>query len=76
MIVPNKVISFSESIIGKMPIIIKCLSKEEMTLKELFFTTQDYFEIDEFIYALDVLFLLDAIKVDMDKGVIIYVNKD
>ncbi|GIP62691.1 hypothetical protein J32TS6_12460 [Virgibacillus pantothenticus] len=76
MIVPNKVISFSESIIGKMPIILKCLSKEEMTLKELFFTTQDYFEIDEFIYALDVLFLLDAIKVDMDKGVIIYVNKD
>ncbi|MEC1791038.1 hypothetical protein P9D84_06435 [Bacillus vallismortis] len=76
MIVPNKVISFSESIIGKMPIILKCLSKEEMTLKELFFTTQDYFEIDEFIYALDVLFLLDAIKVDMDKGVIIYVKKD
>ncbi|MGX4767975.1 ABC-three component system middle component 7 [Bacillus mojavensis] len=76
MIVPNKVISFSESIIGKMPIIIKCLSKEEMTFQELFFTTQDYFEIDEFIYALDVLFLLDAIKVDMDKGVIIYVNKD
>jgi hypothetical protein len=76
MIVPNKVISFSDSIIGKMPIILKCLSKEEMTVKELFFTTQDYFEIDEFIYALDVLFLLDAIKVDIDKGVIIYVNKD
>ncbi|CAH0222380.1 hypothetical protein SRABI96_02444 [Peribacillus sp. Bi96] len=77
MIVPNKVISFSESIIGKMPIILKCLSKEEMTVKELFFTTQDYFdEIDEFIYALDALFLLDAIKVDFDKGVVTYVNKD
>lgn len=77
MIVPNKVISFSESIIGKMPIILKCLSKEEMTVKELFFTTQDYFdEIDEFIYALDALFLLDAIKVDIDKGVVTYVNKD
>ncbi|UQZ92132.1 ABC-three component system middle component 7 [Bacillus safensis] len=76
MIVPNKVISFSESIIAKMPIILKSLSREEMTLKELFFTTQDYFEIAEFIYALDVLYLLEAIKVDTDKGVIIYVNKD
>ncbi|MDR4888839.1 hypothetical protein RGU12_15095 [Fredinandcohnia sp. QZ13] len=77
MIVPNKVISLSESIIGKMPIILKCLSKEEMTVKELFFTTQnDFDEIDEFIYALDVLFLLEAIKVDIDKGVVTYVNKD
>lgn len=77
MIVPNKVISFSESIIGKMPIILKCLSREEMTVKELFFTTQEYFdEIDEFIYALDALYLLDAIKVDIDKGVVTYVNKD
>ncbi|SFJ54441.1 hypothetical protein SAMN02799624_04932 [Paenibacillus sp. UNC496MF] len=77
MIVPNKVISFSESIIGKMPIIIRRLSKQDMTVKELFFTTQDYFEeIDEFIYSLDVLFLLNAIKVDFDKGVVTYVRKD
>ncbi|WP_342503881.1 ABC-three component system middle component 7 [Lysinibacillus sp. FSL L8-0126] len=77
MIVPNKVINFSESIIGKMPFILKCLSKEEMTVKELFFDTQDYFDdIDEFIYALDALFLLDAVTVDFDKGVVTYVNKD
>lgn len=77
MIVPNKVISFSESIIGKMPIILEYLSKQDMTVKELFSTTQDYFEeIDEFIYSLDVLFLLNAIKVDFDKGVVTYVRKD
>lgn len=77
MIVPNKVISFSESVIGKMPIILEYLSKQDMTVKELFFTTQDYFEeIDEFIYSLDVLFLLNAIKVDFDKGVVTYVRKD
>ncbi|BDH62498.1 hypothetical protein MTP04_26280 [Lysinibacillus sp. PLM2] len=77
MIVPNKVISFSESIIGKMPIILEYLSKQDMTVKELFFTTQDYFEeIDEFIYSLDVLFLLNAIKVDFGKGVVTYVRKD
>ncbi|WLV24109.1 hypothetical protein QR721_10735 [Aciduricibacillus chroicocephali] len=77
MIVPNKVISFSESTIGKMPIILEYLSKQDMTVKELFFTTQDYFEeIDEFIYSLDVLFLLNAIKVDFDKGVVTYVGKN
>lgn len=77
MIVPNKVVRFSESIIGKMPIILEYLSKQDMTVKELFFTTQDYFEeIDEFIYSLDVLFLLNAIKVDFDKGVVTYVRKD
>lgn len=77
MIVPNKVISFSESIIGKMPIILEYLSKRDMSVKELFSTTQGYFEeIDEFIYSLDVLFLLNAIKVDFDKGVVTYVRKD
>ncbi|WP_282035201.1 ABC-three component system middle component 7 [Metabacillus indicus] len=77
MIVPNKVIRFSESIIGKMTIILELISKQEMTIKELFFTTQDYFEeIDEFIYSLDVLFLLDAINVDFAKGVVTYVRKD
>ncbi|MEK4791091.1 MULTISPECIES: ABC-three component system middle component 7 [Bacillus] len=75
MIVPNKVIRFNESIIGKMTIILNFLSEKEMTVKELFFITQDYFdEIDEFIYSLDALFLLDAIQVDFDKGVVTYVN--
>jgi dynactin complex subunit len=77
MIVPDKIIRFNESIIGKMPIILKNISRRDMTIKELFSTTQDYFEeIDEFIYSLDVLFLLDAIKVDLDKGVVTYVRKD
>lgn len=77
MIVPNKIIRFSDSIIGKMPIILEYISKQDMTVKELFFITQDYFdEIDELIYSLDVLFLLDAIKVDFDKGVVTYVSKD
>ena len=75
MIVPNKVISFSESIIGKLPAILNYLSKRKMTVEELFLTTKDKFEeVDEFIYALDVLYLLDAIEVDFDKGVVTYVE--
>lgn len=77
MLVPNKVISFSESIIGKMTIILDYIIKNEMTLQDLYFATQDHFEeIDEFIYSLDVLFLLDAINVDFNKGVVTYVKRD
>lgn len=78
MIVPNKVIRYSESIIGKMTIILDYISEEKvMTIKDLFLSTQDSFEvIDEFIYSLDVLFLLDAIKVDFNKGVVTYVKND
>ncbi|MCY8175647.1 hypothetical protein MOE00_02545 [Bacillus inaquosorum] len=77
MIVPNKVIRFSDSVIGKMPIILENISEKEMKIKELFFTTQNHFdEIDEFVYSLDVLYILDAIKVDFDKGVVTYVSKD
>lgn len=77
MLVPNKVISLSESIIGKMTIILEYIIKNEMTIQELYFATQEHFgEIDEFIYSLDVLFLLDAIKVDFNKGVVTYVKRD
>lgn len=77
MIVPNKVVSFSESIIGKMLCILQQLSKKEMTIHQLYLKTQDQFEeIDEFIYSLDVLFLLDAIQVDLNEGVVKYVKRN
>ncbi len=77
MLTPNKVNRFSESIIGKMTFVLKQISKQEMTINELFKSTQHYFEeIDEFIYSLDVLYLLDTIHVDFNKGVIKYVNRN
>ncbi|MEC1680331.1 hypothetical protein P9E06_12980 [Bacillus mojavensis] len=77
MLVPNKVISFSDSIIGKMTVILDDLSENEVSIQELFNNTKEQFdEIDEFIYSLDVLYLLDAIKVDLNKGVVSYVDKD
>lgn len=77
MIVPNKIIRFNESIIGKMLIILKGLSQEEMSIRELYLSCEEHFdEMNEFIYSLDVLFLLDAIHVDFDKGVVTYVERD
>jgi len=77
MILPNKVISFSDSIIGKMPIILKKLSYKECLIHELYIATEERFDgVEEFIYALDVLYLLDAITVDFEKGVVKYADKD
>jgi len=75
MIVPNKVITLDESIIGKMVILLEKLKGENFSINELFFETQEHFEeIDEFIYSLDVLFLLDKIQVDFSRGAVIYVS--
>jgi hypothetical protein len=77
MIVPNKVVRFNESIIGKMLIILEKLTIEEETIENLYLDTQNYFEdIDEFIYSLDVLYLLDAIQLDFNRGVVNYVKAD
>lgn len=77
MIVPNKVISFSESIIGKMLYILQHVSSKEMTIQQLYLKTQDQFEeIDELIYSLDVLFLLNAIQVDLNEGVVKYAKRN
>ncbi|HDR7914780.1 hypothetical protein COL40_11665 [Bacillus toyonensis] len=77
MIVPNKVIRFNESIMGKMIILLKELSVKDMRVEELYVNNQEHFdEIDEFIIALDVLYILEAIQVDFDKGEVKYVKRD
>ncbi|MFG6497269.1 hypothetical protein P8610_18040 [Fictibacillus sp. UD] len=77
MIVPNKVISYSESIIGKMLNVLERISEDEVSIEHLYSSTQEYFEeVDEFIYSLDVLYLLDVIQVDFNKGVVKYVKRD
>ncbi|MGP0578528.1 MULTISPECIES: ABC-three component system middle component 7 [Paenibacillus] len=75
MIIPNKVINYNDSIINKMLVLLTELSQSNFQIKELYFSTQNSFEeIDEFIYSLDVLYILNAIDVDFDKGVISYVE--
>jgi hypothetical protein len=77
MIVPNKVTSFNESIIGKMTCILTILKEKDISIVELYRRTQQYFEeIDEFILSLDVLYILYTIEVDFDKGVVKYVKRD
>ena len=76
MIYPNKHIRFEDSIIYKMISILE-KGNYEMNIHELFDSTKKKFKnADEFIYSLDVLYVLDMIEVDFAKETIKYVKRD
>ena len=67
MIYPNKHIQFEESIIYKMIFLLEAQEYSEITINELFTNTITKFQnADEFIYSLDVLYILDEIEIDFE----------
>jgi hypothetical protein len=77
MIYPNKHIRFEESIIYKMIYILEAQEYSEMTISELFTKTISKFQnADEFIYSLDVLYILDEIQIDFENEIIKYVKRN
>lgn len=77
MIYPNKHITFEESIIYKMISILENNAENEVDIHELFSRTKKKFKnADEFIYSLDVLYVLDMIEVDFSKETVKYVKRN
>lgn len=77
MIVPNKLISYKESIIHKMISLIRDEENENISILDLYIEYKhNYSCIDEFIYSIEVLYILDAIDIDFDRGEISYVKRD
>ena len=75
MIYPNKHIRFEESIIFKMISILELENHFPIDIKKLYSLTKAKFnDIDEFIVALDVLFVLDKIEIDFENEQINYVR--
>lgn len=69
MIVPNKATPLRESILFKMLAILE-KDFEEIGLLELYDEVSHLFEgIDEFVFSLDVLFIIEKIKVN-EKGIL------
>lgn len=63
MIIPNKIVSFEHSILGKSRYILSALNREPSNLQKIFTDVRIHFEdINEFVLALDVLFSLDYIS--------------
>ncbi|BBM67079.1 MULTISPECIES: ABC-three component system middle component 7 [Vibrionaceae] len=70
MIVPNKIISIDESVIYKAAKLLPKINNDAQ-ISELYTKNKRLFvDIPDFIEALDVLFALNKIDVDLDNGVI------
>ena len=68
MITPSKTISFKDSTTFKMLHILD-IQFEEIPIGELYKNTKRKFlGLDEFIFALDVLYILGEIDVDLELG--------
>lgn len=77
MIVPNKVIKFEDSIIGKIQFILKEMKDGKIDIKKIYYNNIKNFEdINDFIIALDVLYILDVIKYNEKEGEYYYVEAD
>jgi ABC-three component (ABC-3C) system Middle Component 7 len=70
MIVPNKFISFDKSVLSKLHLVLDA-DFEYISISELFLKTSKYFEdVSEFIFSLDVLYVLGKIEFDRKTGIL------
>jgi len=74
MITPNKFISFDESVLSKLETILD-VGSDEIEIGRLYEVTSEKFdEIDQFMYAIDILYILGRIEVDFANRIVKYVN--
>ncbi|TKJ91417.1 hypothetical protein PaeCFBP13512_08725 [Paenibacillus sp. CFBP13512] len=77
MIIPNKVLKFQDTIMSKMLIVLSELIEHEQTISELYENTNDQLDsIEEFIYSIDTLYLLDAIEINWESRMVNYVKRN
>ncbi len=77
MILPNKLIRFEDSIISRIPCLLKKVEASDQNLMGLYEDTKKSFaDINQYILTLDVLFVLGKIKLDKESRNITYVASD
>lgn len=76
MIFPNKFIKYEESILFKMLSVLEiCQEKKVIGFSELYTLSENKFScVDEFIYSIDILHILDTIEIDFTSNQITYVE--
>ncbi len=77
MILPNKLISFQDCILAKTVYILEKISDSDFSVIGLYEQVETHFEdLNEYMLALDVLYVLDKIKYNEGLQVIQYVEKN
>jgi len=70
MLVPNKVISINESGIFKAAKLLEKIENEILVTDLYTKFKRDFIDIPDYINALDILFILQKIDLDIENGVI------
>lgn len=77
MILPNKLVSFQDCILAKTIYILEKISDSDFSLIELYEQVETYFEdINEYMLALDVLYVLGKVQYNEELQVIQYAEKN
>lgn len=71
MIIPNKFVTFGESALGKVDKIYNSFD-ESVSVSELYAKSQKVVtSLDQFMYAIDILYLNDKININFHTGVVV-----
>lgn len=74
MLLPNKLFSYNESVLSKLPVVLKELEKNPCSVHELYKQVIGKMTgVSEFIEVLDCLYALGKIEHDEEAGVLRYV---
>lgn len=77
MILPNKLISFQDCILAKTVYILEKISDSDFSVIGLYEQVETHFkDLNEYMLALDVLYVLGKIKYNEGLQVIQYVEKN
>ena len=77
MLLPNKLITYRESVISKFPFVLQELQEGTSSASDLYKAMSGRITgISEFMDILDCLFALNKIEFDVEEGVLRYVDRN
>ena len=74
MLFPSRTANFERSVISKMVIVTDLLLRKKYKPQELFYEVKNSCDLDEFIDALDCLYMIGKIDFDREKELIYIVE--
>lgn len=74
MIAPNKVITLRESALGGTPIILREKTSQANLVSLYDKVGKEFESIDQFLMAIDILYILGKLDVDLSTGVVNYAD--
>jgi hypothetical protein len=71
---PNKAITLGESAVGRTPIILREKASQANLVSLYNKVGKEFESIDQFLLAIDVLYILGQIDIDLSTGAVIYAD--